>query len=498
MMNRLMLLCAAGLLLASPAHSQTRILGTAEVAAAIARGALIWDVRTVADHAKGHIPGAVNAGTAYSLVADTVWVDYLPPAVAAKRLGDAGFDPARETIVYSVKGSSGAYYGARALRYYGFATTGVYHGGIDDWKGAGKQVDTGAVAVTAREITLRKTPDLVIWNDGLLSRLRAGKVQMIDVRGPDEFSGKEILAERGGHIPGAVHMPFVDNWIDPDIGRKLRDSITTSRDGMALKSSEELKKIYAGLDPAAETIVYCQVGARASQSATVLESIGFTNVRLYEPSWLGYAPIGGAAVDSLTVAPDTLAAVGYACAPCGCPGDEAIHEKPGDCPECGMAMIKLTSETIGLKGIRAIFRVNDSVWTSGQPLVRHYAGLKAAGVNTVINLRMPSEHDADREKSELSGLGINYYNIPVDYSKPTAEDADKFLALTDEKLPGGRVLLHCTAAIRVGAFWAIRRVMRDGWSLDEALAEARIVGLTDQSDWVDYVKSYVASAGEKK
>jgi len=61
-----------------------------------------------------------------------------------------------------------------------------------------------------------------------------------------------------------------------------------SRDGMALKSAAILKALYSDLDPAKETIVYCQSGGRASLTASVLRDLGFKKVRVFEEGWLGY------------------------------------------------------------------------------------------------------------------------------------------------------------------------------------------------------------------
>ena len=53
--------------------------------------------------------------------------------------------------------------------------------------------------------------------------------------------------------------------------------------------------------------------------------------------------------------------------------------------------------------------------------------------------------------------------------------------------------IHCTAAIRVGAIWLIRRVVRDGWTWDKALAEARKVGLVNAPHLEEFAKRYVAA-----
>lgn len=58
--------------------------------------------------------------------------------------------------------------------------------------------------------------------------------------------------------------------------------------GLALKPADGLKALYAKLDPNKETIVYCQSGVRAAETATVLKDLGFKKVKVYDSSWLGY------------------------------------------------------------------------------------------------------------------------------------------------------------------------------------------------------------------
>lgn len=116
-------------------------------------------------------------------------------------------------------------------------------------------------------------------------------------------------------------------------------------------------------------------------------------------------------------------------------------------------------------------RVSNQFSTGGQPPLKELARLKAAGVTTIINLRVPTEHDAAAEEKEAQRLGLRYFNIPVVYMSPKFEQVDEFLRLTDD--PANRpALIHCTMNVRVGAFFAIRRVLRDGWKFEDAEKEA--------------------------
>ena len=140
--------------------------------------------------------------------------------------------------------------------------------------------------------------------------------------------------------------------------------------------------------------------------------------------------------------------------------------------------------------IRNFLRVNKDFCTGGQPRLEHLEKLKADGVKSIINLRQPSEHRAAEEEAKAKELGLRYFNIPVAFGNPNEEQVAEFLKITDD--PENRpVFIHCTAAIRVGAFWMIRRVLRDGWKVEEAEEEAKKIGLRESPHWNEFARKYI-------
>jgi outer membrane protein assembly factor BamB/protein tyrosine phosphatase (PTP) superfamily phosphohydrolase (DUF442 family) len=140
--------------------------------------------------------------------------------------------------------------------------------------------------------------------------------------------------------------------------------------------------------------------------------------------------------------------------------------------------------------IRNFLRVNENFCTGGQPRLEHLEQLKAEGVKAIINLRQPSEHRAAEEEAKAKELGLRYFNIPVAYADPKDEQATEFLKITDD--PENRpAFIHCTAAIRVGAFWMIRRVLRDGWKIEDAQKEAEKVGLRESPHMLEFARKYI-------
>jgi thiosulfate/3-mercaptopyruvate sulfurtransferase len=271
-----------------PASAADLVVGTEAVEAALQRGAIVWDVRPEEDYRKGHVPGAVNIDDILVQLRDAKSEDYLPVREIEKLLGEAGIDPSREIVLYGAKASTGPYFGLITLEWLGGDRVSVYHGGIDDWKAAGKAVATEPTRLPAVSLRFAPREALLVSTRELLARLDDPDVQIVDARTAREFDGDDIRALRGGHIPRAVNIPYESNWVDPDTPRKLARKQVSSKDGFNLKSPDELQALYGALDPEKETIVYCQSGVRASYTATMLQALGFRKVRVYDSSWLAY------------------------------------------------------------------------------------------------------------------------------------------------------------------------------------------------------------------
>jgi len=140
--------------------------------------------------------------------------------------------------------------------------------------------------------------------------------------------------------------------------------------------------------------------------------------------------------------------------------------------------------------IKNFLRVNKEFCTGGQPSLVHLERLKADGVKSIINLRQPTEYAAAEEEAKAKALGFRYFNIPVSPTDPKDEHAAEFLKLTDD--PENRpAFIHCRSAARVGAFWMIRRVLRDGWKMEDALKEAEKIGLGDHPALSEFAQKYI-------
>lgn len=156
----------------------------------------------------------------------------------------------------------------------------------------------------------------------------------------------------------------------------------------------------------------------------------------------------------------------------------------------GAILLTVSSVAAQEDSIKNFLRVNKEFCTGGQPSLQHLEKLKADGVKAIINLRQPSEYAAAEEEAKAKALGLRYFNIPVAAADPKDEQATEFLKLTDD--PENRpAFIHCRSATRVAAFWMIRRVLRDDWKIEDALTEAKKIGLGDHIALTEFAHKYI-------
>src|SRR5258708_14285689 len=197
------------------------IVDTGFVEQAAARGALLWDVRSQEEYRRGHIPGAVNIDEIALVLRDPNTEDYIPVARIEQILGEAGIDPTREIVFYGAQAHTSPYFGYVTVRYLGGSGAGVYHGGIDDWKAAGKPIATDAVKLPPVSFKAQVNPEVIVSTREVVARLGTPGVQIVDARTQKEFNGGDIPGLPGAHIPGSGPIPHDSNLVDPDTPLQL-------------------------------------------------------------------------------------------------------------------------------------------------------------------------------------------------------------------------------------------------------------------------------------
>ena len=135
--------------------------------------------------------------------------------------------------------------------------------------------------------------------------------------------------------------------------------------------------------------------------------------------------------------------------------------------------LKVSGDT--LAGIYNAHRVNERIFTSGQPTEVQFHAIRDAGYEAVINL---APHDAENalpdEASLVTALGLDYIHIPVDFSRPTEKDFQQFVSAMSA-CSGARLWIHCAANMRVSAFMYRYRCDIEGMDRQQARNDLRRV-----------------------
>lgn len=248
------------------------------------------DVDTAA-YSEGHVPGAIGWNWQTQLC-DTLRRDIISQADLEKLLGQSGISNNTTVVLYGDNNNWFAAWAFWQLKMYGHQDVRIMNGGRKKWLAEGRPL---AKDVPSPKPATYKagSPNLAYraFLNQAQSALTAPGFAMVDVRSPDEFSGKILsppglpeTCQRGGHIPGAKNIPW---------GQACNDDGT-------FKSFDELQALYGGkgITPDKNVIAYCRIGERSSHTWFVLKYLlGFPHVSNYDGSWTEWGNLVGAPVE---------------------------------------------------------------------------------------------------------------------------------------------------------------------------------------------------------
>ncbi len=208
-------------------------------------------------------------------------------------LSRSGIESDMTIIVYGTRRNGYATFAFWLLKIYGHGDVRVMDGNREKWINEGRPLTTEIPSIMPSVYNTGE-PD---WNirasrDHVLDSIGKPERILVDVRTPEEYHGElwdswkyqAEASQRGGHIPGAVNIPWDE---------------TLNEDG-TLKSVEELQALYtnSGVTPDKEVISYCIVGGRSNHTWFVLTYLlGYPKVRLYDGSWAEWSTLIGVPVE---------------------------------------------------------------------------------------------------------------------------------------------------------------------------------------------------------
>ena len=243
-------------------------------------------------YAVGHIPGAVQVDW-FSTLQHPLRRDFLTREKFEETLSSLGIANDTTIVFYGDKSNWFACYALWLFQYYGHQNVRIMNGGRLKWEKENRPLvkeipSYGKTAYHAKEADR----SIRAFRDEVLQQSNAKK-PLVDVRSPKEYSGELISmpnypqegATRGGHIPGAVSIPWATAVNETD---------------STFKTPDELRALYEGKNIKAdgEVIAYCRIGERSSLTWFVLKYLlGYPNVKNYDGSWTEWGNLVDAPIE---------------------------------------------------------------------------------------------------------------------------------------------------------------------------------------------------------
>ena len=244
----------------------------------------------VSAYDKNHIKGAVRLDWKTELQ-DPLRRDFVDKAGFEKLMSQKGIGNDDTVVLYGGNNNWFASYAYWYFKLYGHEDVKLLDGGRKKWELDARTLVTEVPQRPATQYQAQEArTDIRAFRDEVIGAI--GQQNLVDVRSPDEFSGKLLApahlpqeqSQRAGHIPTAKNVPW---------------SMAANDDG-TFKSDDELKTLYseAGVDWGKDTIAYCRIGERSAHTWFVLhELLGEKNVKNYDGSWTEYGSLVGVPVE---------------------------------------------------------------------------------------------------------------------------------------------------------------------------------------------------------
>jgi thiosulfate/3-mercaptopyruvate sulfurtransferase len=240
-------------------------------------------------YGKNHIRTAIRIDWQDDLQ-DPVRRDFVTKEQFEALLGRKGISNDDTVILYGGNNNWFASYAYWYFTLYGHGDVRLLDGGRKKWELDSRELVEDVPERTATTYTAQEQDQAIrAYRDDVLAAI--GTDNIIDVRSPDEYSGKLLApahlpqeqSQRAGHIPTAASIPW---------------SKAANDDG-TFRSDKELTELYEeeGVDLTTDTIAYCRIGERSAHTWFALhEILGVTNVKNYDGSWTEYGSLVGVPV----------------------------------------------------------------------------------------------------------------------------------------------------------------------------------------------------------
>lgn len=232
---------------------------------------LLIDLCSAQSYASGHLPGAVHIPTTALVSGEKPATGKLPEAQRLESLfSSIGYTKDKQIVAYDDEGGGWAGRFIWTLDVIGHSNNSYVNGGLCAWKAANLKVTRGQPLVTPTQVDLELDPACIADKEDVLAAIGNPDTLLWDARSSEEFDGSSVFANRGGHIPGAVNLDWLDTM-------DRQNSLKLVADMQALLDSR-------GIAADKSIITYCQTHHRSGLTYLIGKMLGY-RIRAYHGSW---------------------------------------------------------------------------------------------------------------------------------------------------------------------------------------------------------------------
>jgi thiosulfate/3-mercaptopyruvate sulfurtransferase len=232
---------------------------------------LIVDLCRPESYAAAHLPGAIH-------VSPTAIVSGIRPAVGTlpgldhlnALFSSIGYSAEKQVVAYDDEGGGWAGRFIWTLDVIGHKASSYLNGGLHAWAALNLPLTSELPVIKAQPTQLSIDKQFIAEKEDVLAAISDSKIQIWDARSAEEYNGTKVVSKRGGHIPGAINLDWLDT-MDRDNHLKLREDIESLVESKGFERSKEI-------------ITHCQSHHRSGLTYLIGKMLGY-NIRAYPGSW---------------------------------------------------------------------------------------------------------------------------------------------------------------------------------------------------------------------
>jgi thiosulfate/3-mercaptopyruvate sulfurtransferase len=232
---------------------------------------MIIDLSRYEVYQQYHIPGAIHVAPEELISGEKPATGRLPSLSRINALfARIGYSPDKHVVAYDDEGGGWAGRFIWTLDVIGHTHSSYLNGGLIAWMGEKFPTTDEILPLATTNCDLTITTDVIAEKTDVLKSIGSNDVLIWDARSPEEYAGTRVVAARGGHVPGAINL----DWLE----------LMDRNNHLKLKSDLASVLSDRGISPDATIITHCQTHHRSGLTYLVGKLLGL-NILAYHGSW---------------------------------------------------------------------------------------------------------------------------------------------------------------------------------------------------------------------